>query len=173
MEGGPPVTRRDTILKWLAYGVVLLAVAVFNYYILGPLPIPLPLLLPMAAAAVGILEGHLFGAGFGIAAGLVLATVGHAGAACVPLLAAVGWLCGLLTLYVLRRDFWGHLICAAVTALLWELFQVGVRFLSGVAGLDALLRVAVPELLCTLLFSAPVYWLCRLCCRRYGRIYHE
>lgn len=161
------------MMKWLAYGAALLAVTVFNYYMLGPLPIPLPVLLPMAAVAVGTLEGHVFGAGFGIAAGLVMATVGHASVLCVPALSAVGWLCGLLTLYVLRRDFWGHLICAAITALLWELVQVGFRLLTGFAGPGPLLHVAIPELFCTLLFSVPVYWICHLCCRYYGRIYHE
>lgn len=167
------MTRRDTMMKWLAYGAALLAVTVFNYYMLGPLPIPLPVLLPMAAVAVGTLEGHVFGAGFGIAAGLVMATVGHASVLCVPALSAVGWLCGLLAQYVLRRDFWGHVLCAALTILLWELFQVAVRQLAGVAQLPTLLRVAGPELLSTLLFSIPVYWLCQFCCRYFGRIYHE
>ena len=37
----------------------------------------------------------------------------------------------------------------------------------------ALLRVAGPELLCSLVCSLPVYWVGRVCCRGYGRIYHE
>jgi hypothetical protein len=167
------MTQRDTISKWLAYGAVLLVVTVFNYYVLGPAPLPLPVLLPMAAVAVGTLEGPAFGAGLGGVAGLVLSSAGHAGPVCVAALAAVGWLCGLLTLYVLRRDFWGHMLCAIATALLWEAAQVLPRLLTGVAGSDALLRVAVPELICTLLFSMPVYWLCLQCCRRFGRIRYE
>ena len=45
------MTRHDKILKWTAYLTALLAVAVVNYYVLGPLPIPLPLLLPVLAVA--------------------------------------------------------------------------------------------------------------------------
>ena len=55
------MTRHDKILKWTAYLTALLAVAVVNYYVLGPLPIPLPLLLPVLAVAGGTLEGAGFG----------------------------------------------------------------------------------------------------------------
>ncbi len=167
------MTRRDFIIKWLAYGIALAVITILDYYILAPLPIALPMLLPMAAVAVGTLEGPLSGAGFGMAAGFVLDTVGHGGPLFIPALAAVGWLCGLLTQYVLRRDLVGHLLCAAGTMLVWELCQVGSRLVAGVAPLRLLLRVAVPELLWTLLFSLPVYWIARFCCVHFGRIYHE
>lgn len=166
------MTRKDITLKWIAYGVALAVITILNFNILGALPISLPLLLPMAAVATGTLEGPRFGAGFGIAAGLVMATAGHRGLVCVPLLALLGWLCGLLTQYVLRRDLVGHILCAAGSMILWEAWQVGLRWATGVADPVLLLRVAVPELLWTLAFSFPVYWICRFCCVHYGRIYH-
>ena len=67
------MTRRDTIIKWIAYGLALILLAILNYYILGPLPIALPLLMPMAAVAVGTLEGA------GFAAGAVMWGLGHGG----------------------------------------------------------------------------------------------
>lgn len=167
------MTRRDIILKWIAYIVALAVITMFNFSVLGRLPISLPLLLPMAAVAVGTLEGPKFGAGFGIVAGLVMATVGHTGLLCVPILALLAWLCGLLAQYVLRRDLVGHIICAAGAMLLWELWQVGFRWATHVAAPVLLLKVAAGELLWTLVFSFPVYWVCRFCCRHYGRIYHE
>lgn len=167
------MTRRDLILKWIAYLVALAVITIFNFNVLGHLPISLPLLLPMAAVAAGTLEGPKFGAGFGIVAGVVMATVGHHGLVCIPILAVVGWLCGLLALYVLRRDVVGHIICAASTMLLWECWQVGFRWATHVAAPGLLLKVAFGELFWTLLFSFPVYWACRFCCRNYGRIYHE
>ncbi len=167
------MTRRDNIIKWIAYGVALAVITVFNYYIFGPLPISLPLLLPMAAVAVGTLEGSRFGAGFGLAAGLVMATIGHGSLLCLPLLSAIGWLCGLLTQYVLRRDLVGHLICAALTLLLWELAQVISRLAGHAAPLSTLLGVALPELLWSLGLSLPVYWVGRFCCVHFGRICHE
>ena len=167
------MTRRDFILKCIAYGVALAVITIFNFNILGRLPISLPLLLPMAAVASGILEGPKFGAGFGIAAGLVMATAGHNSLICIPLLALIGWICGILAEHVLRRDLVGHIICAAVVMLLWEVWQVGSRWATHVAAPSLLLKTALPELLWTLIFSFPVYWACRFCCIHYGRIYHE
>lgn len=167
------MTRQDTLLKWAAYGVALVVITLLNYYVLALLPISLPLLLPVAAVAVGSLEGATFGAGFGIAAGLVMATAGHGGPACVAAVAAAGWLSGLLAQYVLRQDFWGHLLCACLTLLIWEGYHILRLLAEGAAPLGVLVRVALPELLWTLLFSIPVYWIGRFCCLHYGRIYHE
>lgn len=167
------MTRHDMILKWVAYGLALLAITILNYYVLGPLPIALPLLLPMAAVAVGTLEGSRFGAGFGLAAGLVMSAVEHSSLFLIPLLSAIGFLCGLLTQYVLRRDLVGHLPCAVIVMLLWEVCQGGYHLLHHTAPLAQLIRVALPEMLWTLLFSLPVYWIARFCCLHYGRIYHE
>lgn len=167
------MTRRDLILKCTAYGAALLVIAVLNFSVLARLPISLPLLLPMAPVAAGTLEGPRFGAGYGIAAGLLMAAVSHASLLCIPILSALGWGCGMLALFLLRRDLVGHLLCALAAMVLWELFQVLRLWLRGTAALPVLLKVALPELLWTLLFSLVVYWLCRFCCVHYGRIYHE
>lgn len=167
------MTRRDTIIKWIAYGVALAVITIFNYYILGPLPISLPLLLPMAAVAVGTLENPKFGAGFGLVSGLIMATIGHQSLLCIPALTAIGWLCSLLSQRVLRQDLVGHLLCAVVTIFVWEAVQVCWHLARGLGAPGLLLRVALPELLWSLVFSLPVYWLSRVCCVRFGRIYHE
>lgn len=167
------MTRRDTIIKWTAYLVVLWLTAVVNYYVLGPLPMALPLLLPILAVAGGTLEGAPFGTVFGGVAGAVMSGLGHLSPGCIVVLSAMGWFAGLATHYVLRRDVWGHLICSVIAILAWELWAVGSRLLAHTAPLEVLLRVAVPELLWTLAFILPVYWLGRACCVNYGRIYHE
>lgn len=167
------MTRRDIIIKLLAYGFTLAVITVINYYVLAPLPMALPLLLPLAAVAVGSVEHPGFAAGFGLAAGLVLACASHISLACGPILAAAGWLSGLMAQYVLHRSPVSHLVCSLALMLLWELWEVGSRLLHHVALLPPLLQVAIPELLWTLLFTFPVYWLCRWCCVRFGRIRHE
>lgn len=167
------MTRRDTLLKWAAYGVALAVITILNYYILGRLPITMPLLLPAAAVAAGILENSKFGAGFGLACGLIMAAIGHHSLICIPVLAAAGWLCGMASQHVLRRDLVGYLLCAVILLVLWELAQiVSVRVATG-APLPLLAGVALPELLWSLVFSFPVYWAARFCCLHYGRIYHE
>lgn len=167
------MTRRDLTLKWIAYLVGLAIVTVFNYNVFSWLPISLPLLLPMAAVAVGTLEGPRFGAGFGIVIGFVMATAGHRSLFCIVFLALFGWLSGVLTVHALRRDLVGHIICAVGVMLLWEAWQIGSRLISHTAAFTLLLKVALPELLWTLVFSFPVYWVFRFCCIHYGRIYHE
>lgn len=165
--------RRELLLKWLAYGIALVVVAVLNYAILIYLPFAIPLLLPIAAIAAGTLEGAKFGAGHGIAAGILMASIAHGSIILIPVLAIVGWLAGLLAQYVLRRDLIGHIICCIAFMALWELAQVLFYYLTHTAPFPVLIRVALPELLWTLLFSFPVYCISRFCCVHYGRIYHE
>lgn len=167
------MTRHDIILKWTAYLIALVLVAVVNYYVLGPLPISLPLLLPILAVAGGTLEGAPFGAVYGGTCGVVMSSLGYLSPWCVAALALFGWGAGLAAQYLLRRDAWGHMICSFFTVLLWEVWTVGTRLLSHTAPLAVLLRVALPELLWTLALALPVYWVGRFCCIHYGRIYHE
>ena len=167
------MTRHDTILKWTAYLLALGLAAVVNYFVLGPLPMALPLLLPSLAVAGGTLEGAPFGAIYGMLCGAVMSGLGGQGAGCIAVLSAFGWIAGLCTQYVLRRDVWGHLICSIAALLLWELWEVGHRLLAHIAPARVLLGVAGPELLWSLVFTLPVYWLARFCCVNYGRIYHE
>ena len=167
------MTRRDIIIKWTAYLAVMALVAAVNYYVLGPLPIAQPLLLPILAVAGGTLEGASFGAVYGGICGAAMSSLGHLGPVCIAALSIIGWVVGLTTQYVLRRDVWGHLICSVITVLAWELCTLAARLLVRTAPLPVLLRVAGPELLWTLVFILPVYWVGRFCCVNYGRIYHE
>ena len=167
------MTRRDLILKLLAYGITLVLLALLNYYVLPLAPLPVPLLLPVCAVAAGCLEGGRFGAGYGVAAGLLLATMGHGGWGHVALLCVVGWLCGLLGQYVLRQDLWGHMICCMVLLGLWEAAQILWAVAQFSAPLPVALALAGWETLVTLVWAFPVYGFHRFCCVHYGRIYHE
>ena len=167
------MTRRDIIIKWIAYLFALWLTAMVNYYVLPSLPIPLPLLLPVLAVAGGTLEGAPFGAVYGMACGAVLSGLSGGHALCIAALSAFGWIAGLIAQYVLRRDAWGCLICSGGMLVLWEGWEVGARLLRHTAALEVLLRVAASELICSLIFMLPVYWAGRFCCIHYGRIYHE
>ena len=167
------MTRRDFIWKWAAYGIALVLVTIFDYYVLTLLPLgAVPLMIQVMAVAVGVLEGAAAGAGFGLAAGVLLAAATHGPFLWVIVLPLVGWVCGLLAQYVLRRDFVGYLLACLAAGVLHELCQILPRWLGGRAELPVLLRVAVPEYLWTLVFAIPVYGICYFCCRHYGRIYH-
>lgn len=166
------MTRTGTLIKWLAYFTALVITTVFNYAILGQLPISRPLLLPVAAVTAGLLEGSQFGAGFGLLAGLLLTAAGHQSLLCIPLLSALGWACGLLAQSALRRDFAGFSITATAVILLHALWQVLIPLLSRRHGFIPLVKAAGGELLWTLVFALPLYWVFRFCCRHYGRVSH-
>ena len=167
------MTRRDLVVQWIAYLVILWLTAMVNYYALPSLPIPIPLLLPVLAVAGGTLEGAPFGAMYGMACGAVMSGLGGHGALCIAALSAFGWIAGLIAQYVLRQGVWGHLICSGVMLILWEGWEVGSRVLREVAPTEVLLRVGASELICSLAFILPVYWAGRFCCVHYGRIYYE
>ena len=85
------LTRRDLMWKWLAYGLSLALVTVINYCVLNQLPLgAIPVLLPVTAVAVGVLEGPKSGAGYGMAAGIVMAAATHGSMAWVFLLCDAG-----------------------------------------------------------------------------------
>ena len=167
------ITRRDIIIKWIAYLVAAWLTAMVNYYALPSLPIAVPLLLPVLAVAGGTLEGAPFGAVYGMVCGALMSGLSGRSGLCIASLSAFGWIAGLITQYALRRDVWGHLICSGAALVLWDGWEVGIRLLRGVAPTEVLLRVAEPELICSLIFILPVYWVGRFCCVHYGRIYHE
>ncbi len=168
------MTRTDTFLKWLAYGVALALVLVLNYHVLTFLSfVTVPPLLPVMAAAVGILEGARSGAGFGMAAGLMLSAATHGSPLWVCGLSLVGWVCGLLAQYVLRRDFVGFFLATLAVGGLRAAALPLMGAAGGLADVPVLLSVSLREYFWTLVLAWPVYALCLFCCRHYGRIYHE
>lgn len=168
------MTQRDHMIQWLAYGAALLLTAGLERLVLTRLPLLgiLPVLLPLALTACATLEGPRAGAGFGIAVGLLLSAETGGSPALIILCSAAGLAIGLMTRYVLRQDFVGHLLCCILVLLVRMLWCVGTRLLAGVAGLDTLLAVGIPELLWSLAFSGPIYLMFRFVCRRWGRIYY-
>lgn len=168
------MTRRDVSLKWLVYGIALALVLVLNYHVLTFFPfVAVPPLIPVMVVAVGILEGARSGAGFGMAAGVVLSAATHGSVLWVCGLSFVGWVCGLLAQYVLRRDFVGFFLAVLAEGGLRMAALLLVGLMQERAEMPVLLSVAVREYVWTLVFAAPVYFLCHFCCRHYGRIYHE
>lgn len=154
------MARQDWIHKWLCYVLALLPVWWLDAYILTRVPVfgVTPLLLPVAVTAVAVLEGVSGGAGFGLGVGLLWATAYAGGdGSRVLVLTLVGMFVGALARYALARSLVGCLICSAgaVSALLILRGAAELFFMR--ATLWQLLCVAVPQLLWTLVWTAPVY----------------
>ena len=165
------MTRRDLIHKWSVYALGLLLVWVLDAYILPRYPLLgiSPMLLPPALAAVAVLEGAFAGTGFGLAVGLLweLAYPGGFGGL-VLFMALAGLATGALSQYALSQSLPGCLLCTAGVLAALDSLRVLRGLITDSAGLPALLQVAVPECLLTLVWTPLVYLLFRTIFNRVG-----
>ncbi len=157
------MTVSEYLRKWLPYAAVLLALFTLEAVVLPGLIPWLPCLLPLLVGMVGVLEGPVAGAAFGLGAGLLfsLPIPGAAGAFLFPF-ALAGALSGLMP----RR--WGLtrlpacLLGGLGALILLDLLRVCFFVLLWGEALPPLLAVAGAELLVSALCLPLVYWLCRL-----------
>lgn len=161
-KGHPGVTKRDWFYKWLHYLLALLPVWWLDAYILTRFPVfgVTPLLLPVAVTAVGVLEGVAGGAGFGFGVGLLWATA-YAGSAGerVILLTLVGMLAGALAQSALARTLLGCVVCSACALAAIELLALVRELFFLRSDLWPMLRVAIPQLLWSLVWTPLIYGL--------------
>lgn len=154
------MARQDWIHKWLCYALALLPVWWLDAYILTRIPVfgVTPLLMPVAVTSVAVLEGVSGGAGFGFGAGLLWATAYAGGdGSRVLVLTLVGMFVGALARYALARSLAGCLICSAGALSVLYLLRGATELFFMRATLWQLLRVALPQLLWTLVWTVPVY----------------
>lgn len=154
------MTRRDHMIKWLAYVLALLPILVLDLFLLPWFPIfgTIPTLLPVAAVTVAVLEGPAAGAGFGLLVGVLSDALipGTAGAMTLGL-SLLGLAAGAAARYGVRQNFLGCLICSAGALTVIDLVRVIVSLLGGAAALPALLAVALPEIFWSLVFAPLIY----------------
>ena len=153
------MTQRDFLTKWLIYGLALLPVWFLEVYVLSRVHLfgVSPTLLPLAAITVAVLEGGAPGAGFGLAVGVICDAVYGTNGAMTLSLALLGAAAGITAQYLVRQNLVGSIICSAAGLFIIELFRVGWRLLFQVADLTALLKVAVPEFLFSIVFTPLIY----------------
>ena len=165
------MTTKDFSIKWLAYALALLPVWFAQAFLVNRFPLfgVVPSLLPLAAVAVAVLEGAHAGAGFGMGVGLLwaLAYPGGYGSR-VFLLSLMGMASGALCQYALSQSLAGCMLCAAGVVALLDLQQIFRLLLADLADLPALLQVAVPEWLLTMLWTPVIYVIFRAIFRRVG-----
>lgn len=174
MNTGTPMTRQEFIQKWLFYTLLLLFIAFLQRRLFGRLRLfgVMPVLLPLAVMALASLEGAAGGAAFGIAAGALSTYLDGSSAWAVLLLCVCGLLTGLLAQHVLSRSFFGYVLCCFCAMLLREGWIVLSCWYRGAAQPPALLRVAVPELACTMLVCPLIYVMFRFFYYRWGAGYY-
>ena len=116
------------------------------------------MLMPLAAVAVAVLEGAMAGGGFGLFVGILCDAAYHDTDGGMTLgLCIIGVCAGALSRYALRQNLAGCLLCSLAALLSISGVRVAVRLFRQTAPLDALLRVALPEVAWSLVFAFPVY----------------
>lgn len=155
------MTRRDFGIKWTVYALALLLVAAVEVYVLPWFPIlgTIPMLLPVAAVTVAVLEGPVAGAGFGLAVGVLsdaLIPSPLPGAMTVALcLLGIG--AGAAARYGVHQNLVGCLLCSAGALAAIDAVRVLAYWGLGGAALPALLAIALPEILWSLVFTPLIY----------------
>ena len=156
------MTRNDFLIKWGVYALAILPVWWCELFLLNRFPLfgVIPMLLPLAAVAVAVLEGATAGAGYGLFVGILCDAVYYNthGAMTVGL-CLLGILAGVLAQYALRQNLLGCLVCSLAALSLIDLFRIVYHLANRTAGLPALLAVALPEILWSMVFVLPVYGL--------------
>lgn len=169
------MTRQEFIKKWLIYGLLLLFTAFLQRRFFGRLRLfgVMPVLLPLAVMALASLEGAAGGAGFGVAAGALSTYLDGSSAWAVLLLCLCGLVTGLLAQHVLSRSFFGYVLCCLGAMLLREGWLILLHWYRDAVHPLTLLRVAAPELVCTMLVSPLLYVMFRFLYYRWGAGYYE
>lgn len=153
------MTQRDFLTKWLIYGLALLPVWFLEVYVLSRVHLfgVSPTLLPLAAITVAVLEGGAPGAGFGLAVGVICDAVYGTNGAMTLALTVLGAAAGITAQNLVRQNLVGSILCSAAGLFIIEAFRVGWRLLFQVADLTALLKVAAPEFLFSIVFTPLIY----------------
>lgn len=161
---------RNWLIKWSLYGLALLLIYLLQTLVTDRILIlgVRPDLIPVAIVAVAILEGGVGGAGFGLGAGLFsVAAFYDVSILIILIYPLAGAIVGLVAEYVLQNNFLSCFLCVVIFFAVMEIWRVLPPLIGG-DSLAALLRIALPELLYSLIFTLPIYFLFHAVYKRVG-----
>lgn len=150
--------------KWASYAGAFLVVLFFECCVMNRFPAfhATPILSPLVVTAVALFEGPVNGALFGLAAGFFCSAVYYRfGLTMIPVFTLIGALTGGTRQQRIGRSLLGCAICGLGGLVLLEL----CRMLAGRAlhgeRFSAMGRIALPELIYSMVFLVPIYLLVR------------
>lgn len=163
------MTGKAVAKKIILYAVLLLILSllqgsVFTYVKLFGVK---PLFLPLAAVAFGLFEGNLWGGLLGLAAGIFCDfIVGDTLVLFTVLLPVLGFVCGLLSEYILTRGFPSFCACSLITVLLCAFLQAFKYYAFTDIPFWPITATALLQAAASAVFIIPVYWSVRFVSRR-------
>lgn len=149
-------------IKWGLYALAYLVLAFLKLNLLNHLPYhgAFPELAPIAAAAVGCFEGPFSGSLYGMGVGLFCCSVYYRGGSMmIPICTLAGLLSGFTYRLQIGRNFLGVSLCGTLSVFLMEGVRLFYYHFFGGNDMEVLMRIAKPEVLYSLLFVIPIYFL--------------
>lgn len=159
----PKKTKHETLIRYSLYVPVLILLYVLQSTLFSRLPImgAKPLIVPIAAICIAVFEGSVRGGVLGLISGILCdMSFNHPPIVFTIAMTVICLAVGLLSDYVLARGFPTFLACCVVSLLVCAYIQMSGILLSGGA-FSALALMALKQLIYSLLFSVPVYYLMR------------
>ena len=166
------MTKQDVIIKWSGYGIALLLVFIAQTMLLNRFTVfgVCPLLLPLAVVTVASHEGTTGGTGFGIAAGVLCdAAFYNTNGFYTIMLMLCGLIAGLVAEYLLSPGFLCCAACSLGALIGIDLIRGLYYIFSEKAIISAVLSIAVPEIVYSIVWLVPVYLIILSVYRRVGR----
>lgn len=153
--------NRILITRWLCWSLLLTTALVLQATICNRLTVfgAAPLLMPVAVACVAMMGSAESGAIVGLAGGLLACLGGDAPAFAIPALCLAGALSGGLCTIFFTRSLPPALLLSAIALVLCELPAWGLEWYLGHVPLSSVWRTLLPELLYSLVYTLPLYWL--------------
>lgn len=153
----------------IAHIVFIIAVYIFQALVFPYIPLGgiVPVLLPIAVVGIATFEGSSRGGGYGLLAGMLCdISFNQPVVVMTVTLTAVGIVVGLLTETVMARGFPTYFLgCAGALILTSFVSFFGLLFFKNVE-ITALLETAVMQVLCSMIFTIPIYFIVRVLGRR-------
>ena len=152
------------IRKALLYALVLLVTLSLQHTFFGRVSLlgVKAMFVPVLAVAIGLLEGGMWGGVFGLLAGLFCDIASSDTVVTYTiLLAAEGFLAGLLGAVLVNRRFSAYMILSVLALALTALVRIVPLWVYQGASLTALLRTGGLQTLWSIPFAVPAYFACK------------
>lgn len=156
-------SKKRSATKWAVYGGVLLAVLAVQTIFFNRIRVfgVSPILIPVLIAVVGTFEGPEGGIGFGLISGVIFdAVFSNTPGLYILVFTIVGGATGIITDYMFSKNFYTCLFFSFAALFFMSLIQLARVLLSG-DGYPGMLIVAGIEIVYSLLFCVPIYFLVR------------
>ena len=153
--------NRITIARWTLWVLLLTAALVLQATVFNRLPLlgAIPQLIPVAVVCVAMMGSAETGAVVGLIGRLMSCLGGDALVFVVPILAFAGALTGGLCSICFTRSLLSALLLGLGALLLCAVPTWLLQWYLGHAPLSALWHVVAPEVLISLVYTLPLYWL--------------